>query len=254
MAQLNFNAQDVAPAETFEPVPTNWYPVCITESAMKATKNNTGAYLELKLQIQDGDYAKRVAFARLNLQNANPVAVEIAQRQLSAICHATGVMQVADSTMLHGIPFDARIVLRPEKKDELGNVIFDASNEVKGFRPVGGGKFTAAASGGAPAGGATPAWVTEGTSAATTAPAGPPAPPETPAAPTATPAGPVMTAKANGVSYDAFVKQGWTDDLLLEHGYIEAPVPDAAPSSPAAAAAPSTAAAAPATSKPPWAQ
>jgi hypothetical protein len=261
-AELNFNAQGIDPAETFEPVPTNWYPVCITASEIKATKDNTGAYLELKLQIQDGDYAKRVAFARLNLQNANPVAVEIAQRQLSAICHATGVLQVADSTMLHGHPFDARIVYRPEKKDELGNVVFDASNEVKGFRPVGGKKFNSTASGTSAAAG-TPAWVTEGNSPPATAK--PPAtatppqaaaapPPVTPAAPPATTTGPVMTAKANGVPYEAFIKEGWSDDLLLENGYIE---PASMTSSPVAAAAPPTAAAAPlpeTASKPPWAQ
>jgi hypothetical protein len=26
MAELNFDATGVSPAETFEPVPTNWYP------------------------------------------------------------------------------------------------------------------------------------------------------------------------------------------------------------------------------------
>jgi hypothetical protein len=31
-----------------------------------------------------------------------------------------------------------------------------------------------------------------------------------------------MTAKAQGVAYADFIKQGWTDALLLEHGYIEA--------------------------------
>lgn len=245
-AELNFNAQGIDPADTFEPVPTDWYPVVITESQIKATKNETGAYLELKLQIQGGDYDKRVAFARLNLQNSNPVAVEIAQRQLSAICHAVQVMQVADSSQLHGRPLLARIVYRPEKKDEMGNVIYEPSNDVKGFKPIDAGAAASAAPAFATAASAPP---TTATPAAAAAPA--PAP-ET--------SGPTMTAKANGVSYDAFIAQGWTDDLLLEHGYIEAPspataVPPSAAAPPAAAAAPPAGAAAPtAAGKPPWQQ
>jgi hypothetical protein len=31
-----------------------------------------------------------------------------------------------------------------------------------------------------------------------------------------------MTAKAGGLSYDAYVKAGWTDKMLVEHGYMEA--------------------------------
>jgi hypothetical protein len=34
------------------------------------------------------------------------------------------------------------------------------------------------------------------------------------------PAKPLMTAKANGVAYDEFIAQGWTDETLKIHGYI----------------------------------
>ena len=32
-----------------------------------------------------------------------------------------------------------------------------------------------------------------------------------------------MTAKANGIAYDAYIQQGWTDATLIEHGYMQAP-------------------------------
>lgn len=32
---------------------------------------------------------------------------------------------------------------------------------------------------------------------------------------------PVMTAKAGGFPYGEFIKAGWTNEQLLEHGYIE---------------------------------
>lgn len=47
--------------------------------------------------------------------------------------------------------------------------------------------------------------------------------------------GPVMTAKANGVSYDAMIKAGWTEATLIANGMMEKPVA-AAPSPPNAAA------------------
>ena len=65
----------------------------------------------------DGPYKGRKLFDRLNLVNANPVTVEIAQRTLSAICHATGRMQVQDSEELHLIPFIADVqVLAAEER------------------------------------------------------------------------------------------------------------------------------------------
>lgn len=40
--------------------------------------------------------------------------------------------------------------------------------------------------------------------------------------PPAPPAGPKMTAKANGISYQDYVNNGWTDALLIQHGYMVA--------------------------------
>jgi len=49
-------------------------------------------------------------------------------------------------------------------------------------------------------------------------------PPSAPTPPTA-PDKPVyeMTEKANGATRDAFIAQGWTDSMLIEHGYMKAP-------------------------------
>ena len=60
----------------------------------------------------------------------------------------------------------------------------------------------------------------EGAAAAPIPPS--PAVPAAPAAPVpAAPAAPVMTALAAGVSYEAFIAQGWTDDTLRAAGYIQ---------------------------------
>lgn len=113
------------------PLPTDWYNVQITDGEMKATKANDGAYAEITLKVLDGPNAGRMAWDRLNLHNQNPVAVEIAQKTLSAICHATGVFQVSDLQQLFGKQLMARIV---ERGPQNG---YDASNEVKGYAKLG---------------------------------------------------------------------------------------------------------------------
>ncbi len=49
------------------------------------------------------------------------------------------------------------------------------------------------------------------------------APPPTPPAAAPPPAGPKMTAKANGVSYADHIKAGWTDEMLVKEGLMDAP-------------------------------
>lgn len=50
----------------------------------------------------------------------------------------------------------------------------------------------------------------------------PPPPPVTHAAPPAAPPARTMTAAANGVAYEAFIAQGWTDEALIASGYMTA--------------------------------
>lgn len=132
MVQLNFDANQVAPNTGFEPVPEGWYNVAITESEIKPTKDGEGAYLQLKTSIIDGPHTGKPIFVRLNIQNKNQQAVDIAYGELSAICHVTGVYNVADSSQLHGIPFQVRVTVRPAKDGH------DASNDVKGYKDAAG--------------------------------------------------------------------------------------------------------------------
>lgn len=144
MVQLNFDARTVAPAEAPEAIPAGWYNARVTNSEMKPTSDGSGAYLQLEMTILDGDFANRKLFDRINLQNKNPVATEIGYRQLSAVCHATGVIQVQDSQQLHGIPLKVKVSLRPAGPGADGKH-YDASNEVKGYKNIADG------TGGAPA-------------------------------------------------------------------------------------------------------
>ncbi len=130
MANLNgFNATEVEPTSSFEPLPAGKYLAAITESEMKPTKNGGGSYLQLTFTILDGEYKNRVVWARLNLNNPNATAVKIARSQLSAICRAVGVLQPRDSVELHLIPLVISVAVK--KRADTGEL----TNEVKGFEP-----------------------------------------------------------------------------------------------------------------------
>lgn len=131
--QLNFNASHHNPQTTPEPVDTAWYPVTITSAEEKPNKAGSGSYLELGLTIQQGPNARRVVKARLNLKHPNPQTVEIAQGELSAICHVTGRMQLQHAQQLLGANMQAYIVKAP-RNDRPGQF----SNDVQGYRDMNG--------------------------------------------------------------------------------------------------------------------
>lgn len=138
MATLNFDATQVAPQEAFTPIPAGDYNMAIAASEMKSTKDGQGWYLELKLVVLDGPCKGRTVFDRLNLGNANETAVRIAQQTLSAICHATGVMQLADSGQLHDKPMKVAVKIKP------ANGQYEAGNEIKGYGAFSGASAVAA--------------------------------------------------------------------------------------------------------------
>lgn len=80
-----FDAAGIEPTTAYEILPAGKYRAQIVESEMRVTKNGMGKYLWLMLDILEGPQQGRKVFDQLNLVNANPTTVEIAQRTLSAI-------------------------------------------------------------------------------------------------------------------------------------------------------------------------
>ena len=141
MAFLNqtFDATSVEPAQPMELLPPGDYPVQIIESEMAETHTG-GQMLKLTLEVTEGHpNARRRLWDNLNLVNANPQAVEIAQRTLSAICHATGKLQVSDSEQLHFIPMVAKVAVEEDRRDShLAPHERRKQNKVKGYKAAGG--------------------------------------------------------------------------------------------------------------------
>ncbi|KAA1258310.1 hypothetical protein LF1_08260 [Rubripirellula obstinata] len=128
MANLQgFDANQVEPANDMEPIPDGKYVAVITDSEMKPTKSGTGSYLQLTFSIIEGPHSNRLLWVRLNLDNPNATAVEIARRELSAICRAVGVLVPSDSTDLHNLPCVIGVKLK--RRNDTGEL----QNEVKGY-------------------------------------------------------------------------------------------------------------------------
>lgn len=132
MAQLNFNARNVAPELPRDPVPAGVYLAHIIESDVVATKSG-GQMLKLTHEILDGPCKGRRVWSNINVQNPSAEAERIGQAQLSALCHAVNVLEIqGESSMLHMIPLRMRVSIRPAGPDKQG-VPRDAQNEVKGY-------------------------------------------------------------------------------------------------------------------------
>lgn len=128
-AMIVFNATQVQPQASFDPIPAGKYICQITESEIKSTKAGTGQQLVLTWEVLEGDFKGRKVWDRLNISNPNKQAEQISQAALSAICHAAGVLQLQDSSQLHNKPMRIRVNV---KKSEG----YEPSNEVKGYEAV----------------------------------------------------------------------------------------------------------------------
>ncbi len=119
-----FDASQIEPSVGFEPIPAGQYEAVITESEIKPTKAGNGKYLELRFQVVEGEFKGRRLWSRLNLDNPNKTAVEIANRELSAICRAVGVLEPRDSSALHDRPLLVTVTCKPRKDNgEMANEI-----------------------------------------------------------------------------------------------------------------------------------
>lgn len=141
MARFSFNSND-APAMSSPargPLPPGQYEVIITKSDIKATKAGTGEYIELEMQVVDGEHSGRRIWERLNVSNPNKQAEDIAKAALGAICMATGKLDMEDTEELHDIPFVVSLEIDrkdPERNRVMGYGQADAAPAKPAARPA----------------------------------------------------------------------------------------------------------------------
>ncbi len=122
-----FNANEHDKMGDFSPIPAGEYLAQITKSELADTKAKTGKFLKLEFTIMQGEQKNKKVWARLNIVNPNPQAVEIAQKELATICAAVGLARITDSDELHMKPMMIKVAIKPGEGQYLD------SNEIKNY-------------------------------------------------------------------------------------------------------------------------
>jgi hypothetical protein len=129
----NFSDVDmnnVEPQDDFSPIPVGEYTAIIVYSEIKNTKDYTGKYIKLEVEIVDGKYKKRKLWANLNMWNKNEQAVSIAKREMASIKIATGQLNATDTSVFHNKPILISVGIKPAADG------YDAQNKITGWKPL----------------------------------------------------------------------------------------------------------------------
>ncbi len=119
MANFNFNAAAVEPMQqrSFAPLPTGDYDMMIVKSDIKPTKAGNGHYLELEMQVVGGEHSGRRHWERLNVDNPNKQAEDIAKAALASLCKALDIVDMTETEQLHDQVFVAAVEIDRKEPD-----------------------------------------------------------------------------------------------------------------------------------------
>lgn len=147
MAFFPFDASAVAPQQAYTPIPAGTYIAHIVESDVQPLKSGAGLGMKLVFEILDGQHKNRKVIERYNVEHTNAQTQQIAQSQVSALCHAIGVIKPQQTQELHLRPCKIIVGVRAAQGD------FGPSNTIKGYESASGvamAPFTAPTQGHAP--------------------------------------------------------------------------------------------------------
>ena len=115
----------------FEPLPAGLYTVSIASADLTPTKDGSGQYIKLKLNVIAPTHQGRVLFSNLNIRNQSAKAEEIGRQQLGAVMRAIGLATIEDTDQLIGGTLIAKVDIRTSEQ-------YGAQNEVKAYKPLSG--------------------------------------------------------------------------------------------------------------------
>lgn len=165
MSQFVFDATKVSPQSDRSAVPPDTYDVILTGSDIKPGKTPTDRQMSLNMRIISGPLNGGSIFQTLNIIHSNPTAQQIAQSEFSALCHAIGILNISDTTQLHGRPFKVKTSIR-NGTDKLGQPDGKTYTEVDAYLRADGSPISGGAGAPGAVGQAPPAWANPGAQAA----------------------------------------------------------------------------------------
>lgn len=125
-----FDCTQVEPAKAFEALPAGWYTAMVDESEIKGTKAGTGFYMKVRFSLLDEGMKNRKVFANITLRNPSQQAEEIGMRELSALGHAVGVLNIGDSAQVLNKVLQIKLAIKTSEQ-------YGTQNEVKGYKAQG---------------------------------------------------------------------------------------------------------------------
>lgn len=119
---------------SFEAIPAGTYVGKVIESSIVKTKDKKGNMMVFVWEVLKGDQKDAKIWDRVNFENENPKAVEIAQKTLASMCEAIGVKKskFVDTSQMHGVPCEIKVSI---EIDDSGK--YDPSNGIKNIFAMG---------------------------------------------------------------------------------------------------------------------
>lgn len=131
-----FDASAVPEQQEFSALPEGQYVMIAIGSELKPTKSGNGEYLQFTLEVLDGPFKGRKIWDRMNIRNPNSTAVDIANRQLAAMCRAVGVIKPNDSAELHNRPMLVTVAIEVDDRRRESNVVKKYDSVSGGAQPA----------------------------------------------------------------------------------------------------------------------
>lgn len=94
---------------SYIPFPVGEYQLEIVESDYVTNSTGTGNILKCKAQVVGGDFDQRPFYINYDLENDNPDAQEIGQREFARLRRAVGVLAPENSAELHWKRFRVKL-------------------------------------------------------------------------------------------------------------------------------------------------
>lgn len=137
LAFLNIDPTEQPKSRSFDPLPPGVYDAMVEDCTLKRTKDLTGQYLEVRVQIIGHPFDGRLVFDRITIQSDNEKAVSYGRDKLLSLIRATGVPG-KDSQEFIGKTMRVKLKIKPatEQYDASNEVVTYTATDKAGVRPA----------------------------------------------------------------------------------------------------------------------
>ena len=126
----DFSVDSLPEGRSYDLIPEGWYQASIVKADLIPTKDNSGKYIALRLDIIAPTHQGRCIFSNVNIRNKSAVAEQIGRQQLGEIMRAIGLQKCNDTDLLIGGNLEAKVVIKQAEGQ------YEARNEIKGYRAI----------------------------------------------------------------------------------------------------------------------